>query len=125
MKLKSKKMKSALLMFLLILSLPGITIMSIGCASSAEYIPEKLETPLHQRILYLEKEEPDILIQFAGKSNTSINDEMKKKLESAGLLIETIIRDIFTASGNAESIKKTTLLDFVVFLEIAKKLDIK
>jgi hypothetical protein len=125
MKLKFKKMKSALLMFLLILSLPGITIMSISCASSAEYIPEKLETPLHQRILYLEKEEPNVLIQFAGKSNTSINDEMKKKLESAGLLIETIIRDIFTASGNAESIKKTTLLDFVVFLEIAKKLDIK
>ena len=125
MKVKSKKIKPALLVFSLILSLLGITIMSIGCASSAEYIPEKLETPLHQRILHLEKEEPNSLVQFAGKTNSVISDEMKKKLESAGLSVETIIRDIFTASGNAESIKKTTLLDFVVFLEIAKKLDIK
>lgn len=125
MKVRFEKIKPALLVSSLILSLLGITIMSISCASSAEYIPEKLESPLHQRILHLEKEEPDALIQFAGKSNSTINNDMKKQLESAGLSVETIIKDIFTASGNAESIKKTTLLDFVVFLEIAKKLNIK
>jgi hypothetical protein len=98
--------------------------MNIGC-SSADYIPEKMESSLHQRIIYLEKEDPNAIVQFAGKSDKNINDEMKKKLESTGATIESVIQDIFTASGKAESIKKTSLLDFIVYLEIAKNLDIK
>lgn len=124
MKYKSNRIKSALLIFILTLVLIGITIMNIGC-SSADYIPEKMESSLHQRIIYLEKEDPNAIVQFAGKSDKNINDEMKKKLESTGATIESVIQDIFTASGKAESIKKTSLLDFIVYLEIAKNLDIK
>lgn len=124
MKYKSNRIKSALLIFILTLVLIGITIMNIGC-SSADYIPEKMESSLHQRIIYLEKEDPNAIVQFAGKSDKNINDEMKKKLESTGATVESIIQDIFTASGKAESIKKISLLDFIVYLEIAKNLDIK
>jgi hypothetical protein len=84
-----------------------------------------MDTPLQQRIRQLEKEDPNAIIQFAGKTNQSINEDMIAKLKSTGITTESIIEDIFTASGNAESIKKVSLLDFIVFLEIAKKLDIK
>lgn len=98
--------------------------MNSGC-SSADYIPEKMESSLHQRIMYLEKENPNTIVQFAGKSDKNINDEMKIKLESTGAAVESIVQDIFTASGKAESIKKISLLDFIVYLEIAKNLEIK
>lgn len=124
MKYKSNRIKSALLIFIITFLLIGITIMNIGC-SSTDYIPEKMESSLHQRIIYLEKEDPNAIVQFAGKSDKNINDEMKKKLESTGAAVESIIQDIFTASGKVESIKKTSLLDFIVYLEIAKNLDIK
>lgn len=96
-----------------------------GCSSMTEYIPEKIDSPLHQRILFLEKEEPEALIQFMGKTSSVLNDKMKSGLESTGITIETIVRDVFTASGNIKSIKKSTLLDFVVFLEMAQKLELK
>lgn len=102
----------------------GVISMLIGC-SSAEYIPEKMDATLKQRISFLEKEEPNSFIQFTGKTNSSINDEMKTELEATGIKVESIIQDVFTAAGTAESIKKTTLLDFVIFLELAKKMDMK
>ena len=102
-----------------------LPVMNISCSSSSEYIPEKMDTPLQQRIRQLEKEDPNAIFQFAGKTNRSINEVMIAKLKSTGITTESIIEDIFTASGNAESIKKVSLLDFIVFLEIAKKLDIK
>ena len=50
---------------------------------------------------------------------------MKTTLESTGIKTESIVQDIFTASGDIESIKKLTLLDFVTYLELVKKLDLK
>jgi predicted PurR-regulated permease PerM len=124
MKYKFNRKKSALLVFILTFLLIGISIMNISC-SSTDYILEKMESSLHQRIIYIEKENPDAIVQFAGKSDKIINDEMKKQLESTGATVESIIQDIFTASGKAESIKKTSLLEFIVYLEIAKNLDLK
>lgn len=124
MKYKSNRIKSALLVFVLTSTLLGTLIMNISC-SSADYIPEKMESSLHQRIIYLEKEDPNTIVQFAGKSDKNINDEMKKKIESSGATVESIVQDIFTASGKVESIKKTSLLEFIVYLEIAKNLDLK
>jgi len=101
-----------------------IPLMILGCSSSSEYMPDKMDTPLQQRILQLEKEDTKAIIQFKGKTSAPINEEMKTSLKSTGISTESIIQDIFTASGNVESIKKVTLLDFVIYLEIAKKLDI-
>jgi len=101
-----------------------IPIMIVGCSSSSEYMPDKMDTPLQQRISQLENEDPNQIIQITGKTSTPINEEMKTRIISTGITTESIIQDIFTATGNVESIKQLTLLDFVVFLEIAKKLDI-
>lgn len=101
-----------------------IPLMILGCSASSECLSEKMDAPLQQRIHQLEKEDPDAILQFTGKTNTPINDEMKTKFKSIGITTESIIGDLFTASGNVESIKKASLLDFVVYMEIAKKLDI-
>lgn len=96
-----------------------------GCSSSTEYIPEKMDTPLKQKIRQLEKDAPETVIGFAGKTNQSINEDMITQLKSTGITMGSIINDIFTASGNVDNIKKVSRLDFIVFLEIAKELDIK
>lgn len=104
-----------------------LTISSVLCisCSSADYIPEKLESSLHQRIKSVETEDPTADIQFAGKTENDINDKMLNKLKLTGISVESTVKNVFTASGNAASIKRTTLLDFVIYLEIAKKLDLK
>lgn len=117
--------KTAICVFSLSMPLMAVAILIASCSSSAEYIPEKMDTPLQQRIRQLEKEDPNAIIQFAGKTNQSINEEIIAELKLTGITTESIIEDIFTASGNVESIKKVSLLDFIVFLEIAKELDIK
>lgn len=106
-------------------TLGGVLIFLSACSSSAEYSSAKMDTSLNQKILSLEKEYPTILIQFTGKTNEVINDQMKKELHGTGINIETVVSDIFTANGTVSSIKKTSLLDFVVYLELVKKLDIK
>ncbi len=103
----------------------GGALLLYGCAASAEYNPSKMDTSLNQKVSSLEKENPDTIIQFTGKTIESINDEMKTKLEETGIKIETVANDIFTATGNVESVKKVSLFDFVISLELVKKLDIK
>lgn len=117
--------KSAICIFSSTLPLLAVTVILAGCSSSAEYIPEKMDTPLQHRIRQLDKDDPNAIIQFAGKTNQPINEKMIAELKQTGITTESIIEDIFTASGNVESIKKVSLLDFIVFLEIAKRLDIK
>ncbi len=102
----------------------SIPLMILACSSSSEYMPEKMDTPLQQKIRQLEKEDPNAIILITGKTSTPITEEIITRIKSTGITTESIIQDIFTASGNAESIKKITLLDFIVFLEIAKKSDI-
>lgn len=109
----------------IIILVTAIPILIVGCSSSSEYKPEKMDTPLQQKIRELDKDNTNTIIQFTGKTSLPINDEMKTKLKSTGLSVESIINDIFTASGTTESIKKVTMYDFVVYLELAQKLDIK
>lgn len=106
-------------------SLAGVLILLTACASSAKYNSSKMDTSLNQKILSLEKEDPNIIVQFTGKTNVVINDQIKKELQETGINIETVVGDIFTANGTVSSIKKTSLLDYVVYLELVKNLDIK
>lgn len=109
---------------ILVIILFGIPILIVSCSSS-EFIPEKMDTPLQQKIRQLEKENPNEIVQFTGKTTIPISDEIKNQLQSTGITTESIVQDIFTASGNVESIKKLTLVDIVTYLELVKKLDLK
>jgi hypothetical protein len=121
----NKMIKLILVIISTISLLAGIPLLTVSCSSSAEYIPEKMDTPLQQKLRQLETENSEYVIQFNGKADKSISDEMKLEIEKTGVLTESIIGNIFTASGNTESIKKLSMLDFVVYLELAQKMDIK
>jgi len=106
-------------------TLTGTLIFLTACSSSAKYNSTKMDTSLNQKILSLEKEDPNIIIQFTGKTSVVINDQMKKEIQDTGIKIETIVSDIFTANGTVKSIKEISLLDYVVYLELVKNLEIK
>jgi hypothetical protein len=106
-------------------TLVGLVIFLTVCSSSAKYNSAKMDTSLNQKILSLENKDPNIIIQFTGKTNVVINDQMKKEIQDTGINIETVVSDIFTANGTVNSIKKTSLLDYVVYLELVRNLDIK
>lgn len=118
------KYYSLFIILTILISFGGVLLLN-GCAASAEYNSSKMDTSLNQKITSLEKEDSDTIINFTGKTRGSINDQMKSELEGTGINIETAVGDIFTANGDVESVKKVSLLDFVVYLELAKKLDIK
>jgi|WetSurMetagenome_2_1015567.scaffolds.fasta_scaffold24790_3 hypothetical protein len=106
-------------------TLTGILIFLTTCSSSAKYNSTKMDASLNQKILSLEKEDPNIIIQFTGKTSVVINDQMKKEIQDKGIKIETIVSDIFTANGTVKSIKEISLLDYIVYLELVKNLEIK
>ncbi len=113
---------SVTLIFLI--SFGGVLLFN-GCAASDEFNPSKMDTSLNQKITELEKNNPEAIIQFTGKTSVDIDEKMKAGLEDTGINIETSAGNIFTANGNVAGVKKASMLDYVVFLELAKKLEIK
>jgi hypothetical protein len=96
-----------------------------GCSSSQEGSLDKMDTALRQKLSKVEKENPDELIQFIGKSSSEISPAVNVDISSTGVQTESIIGNIFTASGNAESIKKLSLKDFITSLELVRTQEIK
>lgn len=120
-------MKYHLVIFTLtvLISFGGVLLFN-GCSASDEFNPSKMDTSLNQKIAQLEKEDnPEAIIQFTGKTSTDINEQVKSGLEGTGIIIETVAGNIFTANGTSAGVKKVSMLDYVVYLELAKKLDIK
>lgn len=109
---------------LVVLIFSGGILFINACAASAGYNSSIMDTALNQKIIELEKSDHDSVIQFTGKTRWDIDDQMKDQLEDAGINIETAAGDIFTASGNISGVKKVSLIDFVVSLELVKKLDL-
>ena len=118
------KYHSVFVALVVLISFGGILVFN-GCAASAEYNPSKMDTSLNQKIAELEKSAPEATIQFTGKTSTDINEQMRSELEGTGINVETSAGDIFTAQGDVTGVKKVSMLDFVVYLELAKELDIK
>lgn len=103
----------------------GIPLMNVSCACSSEFVPEKMDAPLQQKIRSMESEDSIVAIQFTGRTSSEITPEMKKELESTGITIESTVQNIFTAKGTTSAVKKVTMYDYVVYLEMARTLDLK
>lgn len=96
-----------------------------GCSSSAGYLPDKMDTPLKQKILMHEKNNIEESIRFNCRTSMPLTDNQKDQIKGAGIKVESTIGEFFTGSGKAGSIKELTLFDFVVYLELAQRLEIK
>lgn len=99
--------------------------LNINCSGSAEFMPEKMDTPLQQKIRSVEEDNSNSIIQFTGKTKEDMSSEMKKELESKGIIISSVVTNIFTASGTASAIKEISNCEFVIYMELARTLDIK
>ncbi len=70
----------------------------------------------------MEKNSKGILwIDFESPTKSEINSSQRKKIESIGLAISSVFGDIFTAAGSYKSVINTAGLDFVIYIEPAKK----
>jgi len=68
-------------------------------------------------------DESIVQVEFFGKCNAPITEEMKKKLIESGAEINTVIKDSFTARCRKQAIYEIARLDFVVHLQFARKLE--
>lgn len=122
MKKFTKKILSTFSLMFLLLVFP---MLNINCSGSAEFMPEKMDAPLQQKIRSVEENNSNTTIQFTGKTKEDLSSEMKKDLESKGITISSVVTNIFTASGTAPAIKEISNCEFIVYLELARTLDIK
>lgn len=60
-------------------------------------------------------------IPFIGECSRNIDDGLKSRMEQTGIIIESIIGDIFTARGTRESILKLARIPEVKKLQAPKK----
>lgn len=100
----------------LVILLTSLVIMS---CSSTQYVFEKMDAPLVQKINELEKLNSNKLITFLGKTNRNIDEEMKTELTKTGIVIETVTGDIFTAKGDRLQISEVSQKDWVEKLELS------
>lgn len=56
------------------------------------------------------------------RTKNEINAYQKQKVKEAGLSIESVSGDIFTASGSYMALIRTARFDFVVYIELSKRL---
>jgi predicted hydrolase (HD superfamily) len=56
------------------------------------------------------------------RTTNGLTPSQRRKVEQAGLAIDSVSGDIFTASGSYEALLKTAGFDFVVYIELSKKL---
>lgn len=100
------------------------SIMSVTCSSPERNSDSKFDAPLRQKLASLD-DKSDVKVEFLGKCNAPINDEMKSQLVLTGIDIQTIINEIFTASGTPAQIKKTAEFNFVSQLQLSTERKIK
>lgn len=97
----------------------------INCSSSNSFKPEKMDAALQQKINSPDGDNSGESIKFMGKCSSRINSAMEERIRSAGVNVESIIDNIFTATGKAGDVKKVSLIEYIVSLELAKKMDLK
>lgn len=95
------------------------TCLLLMSCSSTNYIFEKMDSPLIQKINELEKDNSHIVISFLGKTNKTIDDVMKAELVKTGIVIETITGDIFTAKGDRLQIAELSQKACIEKLELS------
>lgn len=91
-----------------------------GC-SGGDSQPEKLTPELKSKIEKISDSAEPELIPIIGKLSGEITDEQRTSLNGTGANVESVVKNIFTASATADQIKKIAGLDFVIQIQLAKK----
>lgn len=88
-------------------------------SDGGEAVMSKLDTPLKQKLAEVEASDAAAQLRFLGKCAQPIDDAMREALSGAGITVNSVTGDIFTASGTAAQIKAAAKLDFVSQLQLS------
>jgi hypothetical protein len=93
-----------------------------GCAHTQDISLAKLDPMLKQQVIEHKKSSSEELISFVGRSKTTIDSTLQNDIESTGIRINSILKNIFTGKGSYKSIIKLSAKDYIQSLEASKKL---
>ena len=87
-------------------------------------IKEKLDPSL---LLELERQKPEgeSSLHVIVRTGKNVGHLQRKRIEEAGLTIDSIFGDIFTATGPLAAVLQTASFAFVVYIELSQKLEHK
>lgn len=90
-----------------------------SCSSSQKLSSDKFDTPLRQKLVQAEESGSEEPVQVIGKCTKPVNREMRESLTTTGITVNSVIGDIFTASGSAKQIREAAKLKFVSQLQLS------
>ncbi len=94
-----------------------IIFLIMGCGAMNDDYQSKLDPSLRIELSDESTKDSDEVIKFFGKCNTEISAEMRSQLEATGVSVQSVIKDIFTASGTRLQIIELAKLESVIRLE--------
>jgi len=94
-----------------------IIFLIMGCGAMNDDYQTKLDSHLRMELSDENKKSSEEIIQFLGKCNTEITAEIRSQLYETGVSVESVIKDIFTASGTRQQIIELAKLESVIRLE--------
>jgi len=97
----------------------GIIFSLCSCYSSAPYYETKMDVQLKEKIESLEQDNSAEIISVIGKADRTISEEMKKQMTMQNVYVESVINNLFTASGNHQAIKHLAGLDFINYISLS------
>ncbi|MCO6473285.1 MAG: hypothetical protein PHW27_06705 [Melioribacteraceae bacterium] len=104
-------MKKKFLLFLLHIFL------IIGCSTMNDTYQNKLDHNLNMELSDESNKDSEEIIRFVGKCKNEITADMRAEIEQIGVSIESVIKDIFTASGTRKQIIECAKIESVIRLE--------
>ena len=78
-----------------------------------------MDVKLKQKIAFLERDNSTEIISIIGKADKSISEEMKEQMIEQNVKVESVINNLFTASGNYKAIKNLAGLDFINYISLS------
>jgi len=97
----------------------GIIFALYSCAPSVPYFETKMDVKLKQKIAFLERDNSTEIISIIGKADKSISEEMKEQMIEQNVKVESVINNLFTASGNYKAIKNLAGLGFINYISLS------
>ena len=93
-----------------------------GCSQTNNMSMDKLDPALQQKVSVSRENKSDIMIEFIGTCNKEIDDQVKRDIESTGIEVNSVSKDIFTGKGNYSSILELSGKDFIKYLRAPREL---
>jgi hypothetical protein len=88
-----------------------------------ESVKRKLDPSILMELKSLRKEEQlSKPLKILARTKSEIIDSQAKQIKEAGLIIGSILGDIFTATGPLMAVLKIASFDFVIYIELSREL---